>query len=222
MVQESHSRGYVFLILTGYCEVVTFDGSSLTTLAQLQAGEIIGEMAVITGSKKRNASVVASSPVTVCVFPEATFNAFITNEGHRDKLLKRWDLRLRLRQLPLFRSLISTVLEKLAHSFRTVQVPYGENFAVSGENWFVLCEGTGSLAGTRLKAGDELGYRPLLSSLEGEFRAGEDSLLLYLPRAEAEAFHASTPQFNFLIRKFRIASGHTCDWLLGEPGKAGA
>ncbi|HTQ99824.1 MAG TPA: cyclic nucleotide-binding domain-containing protein, partial [Candidatus Acidoferrum sp.] len=65
MVQESRSRGYVFLILTGYCEVVVSDGSNLQSIAQLQAGEIIGEMAVVTGSRRRNASVVASSPVTV-------------------------------------------------------------------------------------------------------------------------------------------------------------
>src|SRR5690606_24871259 len=83
MVQESRTRGYVFLILTGYCEVVVREGEKFQTAAQLQAGEIIGEMAAITGTRKRNASIVASSPVTLCVFPEDTFEAFIASEGHR-------------------------------------------------------------------------------------------------------------------------------------------
>jgi CRP-like cAMP-binding protein/ribonuclease BN (tRNA processing enzyme) len=218
MVQESHSRGYVFLILTGYCEVVTFDGTTLNSLAQLQAGEIIGEMAVITGSRRRNASVVASSPVTVCVFPEATFNAFITNEGHRDKLLKRWDLRLRLRQLPLFSNLVSTILEKLAHGFATLQVPAGASIAIAADHWYVLCEGTGQMNGEEMRSGAEFGCRPLLAPLEGSFHASQDSLLLSLPRQQAEQFLAETPQFNYLVREARVAAGHPCDWLLGAPG----
>ena len=87
MVQESRSQGYVFLILTGYCDVVVFDGTEFTTIASLQAGEIIGEMAVVTGTYKRNASVVAASPVSVMVFSEEHFNDFVIREGYRDRLL---------------------------------------------------------------------------------------------------------------------------------------
>lgn len=93
MVQGAQSRGTVFLILTGYCEVVVSNEGKMESVATLQAGEVIGEMVIITGAKKRNASVVASSPVSVCVFSEETFNAFISSEGYKGKLLKRWQVR---------------------------------------------------------------------------------------------------------------------------------
>ncbi len=217
MVQESKSRGYVFLILTGYCEVVTFDGQNLNTVAQLQAGEIIGEMAVVTGTRRRNASVVASSPVTVCVFPEDTFNAFITNEGYREKLLKRWDLRLHLRKMPQFRPLVSTVLEKLAHQFEVIPVTKGSSMATSLSHWMVLCEGSGSVGESALLPGDELGYRPFLDAVEGVFVASSDVILLSLTTEQVEQFLVTIPQFNYLLRKYRLASGHACNWLLGLP-----
>ena len=91
------------------------DRGKLESVATLQAGEVIGEMAIVTGSKKRNASVVASSPVSVCVFSEATFNAFISDKGYKTHLLKRWRLRQQIRHLPQFHGLISTVLERIAH-----------------------------------------------------------------------------------------------------------
>ena len=59
----------------------------------LQAGDVIGEMAVLTGSGIRNASVVAKTPVTVCVFAEETFRNFIRYSGLQDMLEKRWLLR---------------------------------------------------------------------------------------------------------------------------------
>ncbi len=114
LVQEERSRGYVYLILTGYCDVVMYDGEEFQTVASLQAGEVIGEMAIVTGSLKRNANVVASSPVTVMVFSEENFNEFIVREGFRDKLLKRWEMRTELKMLPQFSELISTVLEKIS------------------------------------------------------------------------------------------------------------
>jgi hypothetical protein len=81
IVQGADTRGYVYLILTGYCDVIRHDNAKYKTVARLQAGDIIGEMAVITGTGTRNASVVATSPVTICVFAEEIFGAFIRAEG---------------------------------------------------------------------------------------------------------------------------------------------
>lgn len=113
IVQDAETRGFVYLILTGYCDVVQHDGKQFNTVASLQAGDVIGEMAVITGVGTRNASVVARTPVTVCVFAEQTFAAFINTEGFRDKLLNRWSLRPIIRSLPQFSMMTSTVLSTL-------------------------------------------------------------------------------------------------------------
>jgi len=92
LVQDATTRGYVYLILTGYCDVVKHDGFRLSKDAELQAGDILGEMAVITGSGTRSASVIARTPVTLCVFSEETFKSFIVAEGFQDKLLQQWSL----------------------------------------------------------------------------------------------------------------------------------
>lgn len=216
MVQESRTRGYVFLILTGYCEVVSYYGDQLHSIAQLQAGEIIGEMAVITGSKRRNASVVASSPVTVCVFSEEIFNAFITSEGHRDKLLTRWELRLLLRQLPQFRELISTVLEKLAHAGTTLTLAAGQTLHPLADCWYLQVEGTGSCGGHAGIERAELGFVPFSATSTDEFRAETDCRFICIARERARHFMTAVPQFSYLLRKHRLAQGqHRADWLLG-------
>ncbi|MES2605748.1 MAG: cyclic nucleotide-binding domain-containing protein [Pseudomonadota bacterium] len=216
MVQESKTRGYVYLILTGYCEVVTYYGDQLHSIAQLQAGEIIGEMAAITGSKRRNASVVASSPVTVCVFSEEIFNAFITSEGYRDKLLTRWQLRLLLRQLPQFRELISTVLEKLAHAGTTLELPAGHRLQPKADTWYLQVEGTGSYGGHSGVTHAELGFVPFAAACADEFRATTDCQFVCIARERTEHFMTAVPQFNYLLRKYRLAQGQSnADWLLG-------
>lgn len=93
LVQDTNTKGYVYLILTGYCGVVRHDGLQLHNEAELQAGDILGEMAVITGAGTRNASVIAKSPVTLCVFSEETFKSFIVAEGFQERLLQQWSLR---------------------------------------------------------------------------------------------------------------------------------
>lgn len=217
MVQEARTRGYVFLILTGYCEVVSSDGDSLHTVAQLQAGEIIGEMAVVTGSRKRNASVVASSPVTLCVFSEDTFNAFITSEGLRDKLLARWDIRRELKCLPQFAQLISTVLEKLAHCARHDVVAAGASYAMTDDCWYLLVSGTGDAEDKPVVAGDEFGCRPFTTTKFALLRATSECRVIRLPWADVERFLASVPQFSYLLRRYRTETpGFRADWLRGD------
>ena len=196
--------------------MVASQGDKLQSIAQLQAGEIIGEMAVITGSKRRNASVVASSPVTVCVFSEEIFNAFITSEGHRDKLLTRWDLRLLLRQLPQFRELISTVLEKLAHVSTVLTLAAGDTLQPRDDGWYLQVDGSGRCGSRASLQQVELGFIPYTAACRDEFHAETDCRFILVPRERTEYFMSAVPQFNYLLRKHRLAQGqHKVDWLLG-------
>ena len=216
MVQEARTRGYVFLILTGYCEVVTFDGTTLNTVAQLQAGEIIGEMAVVSGSRKRNASVVASSPVTLCVFSEETFNAFITSEGYREKLLTRWRIRMQLKQLPQFSSLISTVLEKLAHRAVLDTVAAGATYAMTDDCWYLFAAGTANDEDRAIHHGDEFGCRPFTRARFAVLRAHTECEVIKLHWEDVETFLGAIPQFSYLMRRYRVESqGFKADWLRG-------
>ena len=217
VVQEERSRGFVYLILTGYCDVVVFDGEDFQTIASLQAGEIIGEMAVVTGTNVRNASVVASSPVSVMVFSEENFNEFVVREGYRDRLLKRWRMRAALCKLPQFWELISTVLEKISGIASEVDIAAGEQFTLSEDHWYIFYEGQGVCNGAALGVGDEFGQRPFSSAMPGVIEAETDCRLVSFPMNEFANLLSGTPQLNYLLRKFRVdRSDPAVDWLLGE------
>jgi len=216
LVQEERTRGYVYLILTGYCDVVMFDGTEFQTIASLQAGEIIGEMAIVTGALKRNASVVASSSVTVMVFSEENLNDFVVREGFRDKLLKRWEMRTELKKLPQFEELISTVLEKVSALCEVEIIAAGQERIVDDDYWYILDSGKASFEDIPLTVGDELGIRPFSSKVMGKLKADSDCCFIRFPIQPLSSLLQGTPQFNYLLRKYRVSQNDPAvDWLRG-------
>ncbi|HTQ99519.1 MAG TPA: hypothetical protein VMH83_05995, partial [Candidatus Acidoferrum sp.] len=153
---------------------------------------------------------------TVCVFSEEIFNAFIHSEGYRDKLLTRWDLRLLLRQLPQFRALVSTVLEKLAHVGEPLALAAGQTLEPRDDIWYLLVEGTGSCDGQTCESGFELGCVPFAQAMLDAFCAATDCRLVGIARHQLQQFMTAVPQFSYLLRKYRIEQGRQdSDWLLG-------
>ena len=112
--EGTRSEGCVYMILTGYAQVVQHDGERKQLLAQMEAGELIGEMAVILGHGQRNASVVALSPVTVTAFAESTFREFIRHQNYEARLKALWQSRELLQNFPYLRALQQPVLRELA------------------------------------------------------------------------------------------------------------
>ncbi|MBI5800205.1 MAG: cyclic nucleotide-binding domain-containing protein [Verrucomicrobia bacterium] len=112
--EGTRSEGCVYMILTGYAQVVQHDGEHKHILAQMEAGELIGEMSVILGQGQRNASVVALSPVTVTAFAESSFREFIRHQGYETKLKALWQIRELLQNFPYLRALQQPVLRELA------------------------------------------------------------------------------------------------------------
>lgn len=217
MVQEERTRGFIYLILTGYCDVVMYDGAKFQTVASLQAGEIIGEMAVVTGTLKRNASVVASSPVTVMIFSEENFNEFVVREGYRDMLLKRWEMRTALRKLPQFSELISTVLEKISSLGEADTISAGQELSIDDDWWYIFEAGSASFDGIPLTNGDELGIRPFSHQVLGTLKAESECKIIRFPIQAFSSLLNGTPQLNFLLRKYRLATDDPgVDWLRGE------
>lgn len=215
IVQDTETRGYVYLILTGYCNVVYHDGKNFSTVANLQAGDIIGEMAVITGATMRNASVVATTPVTVCVFAEETFSAFIEAEGFRDELLDRWNIRPLIGKLPQFAGLSSTVVEKVGRIGKRQELEAGESLMPSSDSWYILVEGTAKQAGITLTSSSEFGWRPLAEADCASVTFDSQSSLLKFDRSAFEDLRLAAPQLNYLLRKFRVNEDNiNVDWVL--------
>ncbi len=217
IVQDAETKGFVYLILTGYCDVVHHDGKSFTTVAKLQAGDVIGEMAIITGAGTRNASVVARTPVTICVFAEETFAAFIETEGFTDKLLGRWALRPLIKQLPQFREMTSTVLEKVGNVARFEILEAGDSRRFDESAWYILAEGRVEDDEGEHGPSTEFGWLPFAESNLTQVTCLEDTRFIKFRKEHLERLRLDVPQVNYYLRKLRIDQPFArVDWLLGD------
>ncbi|MEX0965505.1 MAG: cyclic nucleotide-binding domain-containing protein [Pseudohongiellaceae bacterium] len=216
LVQDATTRGYVYLILTGYCDVVRHDGLRLSKDAELQAGDILGEMAVITGSGTRNASVIAKTPVTLCVFSEETFKSFIVAEGFQDKLIQQWSLRPAISRQPQFKNMTSTVLEKLCHIAESKILHEGDSFELSEYTWCLLAGGEASLNGRSMYRDEDYGARPFADSNGGPITSKEGCTLILFDARRLDRLRMRTPQLNYYLRKLRGEElNQQVSWKLG-------
>jgi len=217
IVQDAKTRGAVYLILTGYCEVIHHDGKHLHTVAKLQAGDILGEMAVITGKGTRNASVVAKTPVTVCIFSEDTFGAFIKAEEFAPLLLKRWALRPVIKDLPQFNYLNSNVRETLGRVTTMVSLEPGEPLTIDDTAWLVLADGEATFDNEKVTTGAEFGAKPYSSAATGVLKAKSDCILIKIEKNDLDTLCLSVPRLNYSMRKHRIEERDSAvDWLIGN------
>lgn len=207
LVQDATTRGYVYLILTGYCDVVRHDGQQLHKEASLQAGDILGEMAVITGKGTRNASVVARTPVTLCVFTEETFKSFIVSEGFQEKLLQQWSLRPAISAQPQLQNMNSTVVEKLSQIAESLELKASESATLNASRWCLLSEGSASLEGNPMIQSDDYGARPFADDRLGNITTETGCKLLMFDIEALHQLRLRSPQLNYYLRKLRIT-----DW----------
>jgi CRP-like cAMP-binding protein len=77
IIHEGTSGDEMFFIESGRVRVVRGDGSQRLVLAELGAGDLFGEMALLTGNA-RSASVVAQSEVNLWALSQADFNDLVT------------------------------------------------------------------------------------------------------------------------------------------------
>lgn len=221
LVQDAVSRDYVYLLLTGYCEVVQHDGKQLKSIARLQAGDVIGEMAAITGKGARNASVVARTPTTVCVFSEKTFSAFITTQGLDETLRERWALRPLIIALPCFSDLTSNVLLQTSIIASRISLAAGEKMNIGDEGWYLLIRGAvreGQKQETRFDPAGlaEFGWQPYGGVREASIEATEDADFIYFERGLLESRLRTIPQLNYYLRKYRDETAtQETEWRLG-------
>jgi len=222
IVQDATTHGYVYLILTGYCEVMHYDGEKRHSVASLQAGDVIGEMAILGGSGVRNASVVARTPVTVCVFGEETFRNFIRYSGLQESLEKRWQIRPAVKSLAQYSMLSSTVTDKISRIADSQVVEDGNKLFLDDSHLYILIEGSATILNadgseTNALVGDEFGWRPYAQNNPVEFSASTDCGLLKLNADKYLDLLKTTPQLNYQTRKRLILeTSEKVDWMLGE------
>lgn len=206
IVQGAPTKGWVYLMLTGYCDVIYQNNEKRTLVAQLQAGDIIGEMAMISGGGVRNASVVARTPITVCALREETFGQFIQHSGLGDDLVQRWKIRPYVSQIAQYKELNSTVIEKITKVCSLIELKAGESICLNDDAQVILVSGKASYKTADSQAyeadlNQEFGYSTYRDSLVCEFNAQENCLLLQIAACKLDHLIESTPQLSYQLRR---------------------
>ena len=112
--EGAHSEGRVYMILTGQATVMHYNGSRKILQARMGAGEIIGEMSIITGRGVRNASVVAETPVIITALSELAFREYVRHQNLEPKLKNMWQHRELLQTRSYLKSVAQPVIRELS------------------------------------------------------------------------------------------------------------
>ena len=151
----------------------------------------MGEMAAITQVAERNASVIASTPVTIAVFSEEIFSSLTSDSTFRDGLLKRWQIRPHLKSQPTFSS--------LGHLANVRFLSEGEPLLDLESTWWILIEGEVTLNNQIVDHGS-WGWRPFEANANETVICHRDSKFICFDRDALEALRLKTPQLNYALR----------------------
>ena len=214
--QGSDTRGSVFLVLYGDCNVIAHDGERGHIIGTREAGSLIGEMAVVTGVHSRNASVVARTPVMLCEFSEETFYAFVRAEGLVPGLRTRWQMRDHLSRIPVLQSLSTAVIERLCDIADEFEVAAGAAFEVEPSYWYLIVAGEASANGNALSSLDEGGELPFGRRGWQQLENPSGCRLVRLRAAEMRQLSSAVPQLGYRLRSYRqnTQAAEHCDWRL--------
>ncbi len=217
LMQDADKPAHVSLILTGYCEVVCNEADSFNSIATLQAGDVIGDMASMTEINTNSASVVARTPVTVCVFDKDNFYHFLRHSELLETLKLRWRLRPEIKSMPQYSQLASTVVDKISRIAKWRQISAGSSMKPEEASLYILSEGSGSASGVISRIGDVFGWRPLDNPRLVEFNAESDCSFIEIDAVAYQRLLQSTPQLNYQTHKQAAQSNlEQAPWLLSK------
>ncbi len=215
IMQDAEKPTHVSLILTGYCEVVRNNGEALEKIAMLQAGDVIGDMGSAIALGPNGVSVVARTPVTVCVFNKINFYNFIESSNLRETLELRWRMRPYLKSLPQYAQLSSSVVDKISRIAEWQALTAGETANLLDSKLYVLGEGRGKYKDIVCEPGEEFGWRAFRDNRSGGFAATSDCGFIVFDAENYSELLKSTPQLNYQVRKqLTRRSPQTVGWVL--------
>ena len=217
MKQGEARKGSIYLILSGSCGVLYHDGEALREIAVKEAGEFIGEMAVIKRERSRSASVVAKTPVILGGVDEDIYYAFLKAEKRIAAIEAMWEARGAIEKVPPFSEFNDLVNERLARAGKIREVEEGREIsaeAEGGRDAFIVLAGSfdihrGGERNGSLLPGGLFGDIPALPQrLRGSsLVAKERGSLLVMPASELAAIMEKTPVLQFAIEQ-RMKESH--------------
>jgi CRP/FNR family cyclic AMP-dependent transcriptional regulator len=88
LIEECGAKGDLFLVCTGKVRVEAYIGGREIVLAELKPGDVLGEVAAVTGVA-RTSTVTAVEPVEVVVLPESIIREVIASHPEVKALLMK-------------------------------------------------------------------------------------------------------------------------------------
>ena len=212
--QNELSKGLIYIILTGRCSVMVHDGHTLSVKTHKEAGDFVGEMAVLDANKVRSASIVAATPVTLCAIDEKLFHEFLVAEKRIEDMRHLWRVRAEIEQFWPFAEFADNVKDRIARSAVRHRVAAGDTLVEQGRSdgeFFIVLSGEYSVrhSGVEVKvlrAGDMFGE---YGSLDETARNATGSALdggevLEIARGEIRQVIESAPVFSFSMRELMM------------------
>jgi len=212
--QNETSRGLIYVILSGSCSVMMHDGYTLSERTRKEAGDFVGEMAVLDENKVRSASIVAATPVTLCALDEKLFHEFLIAEDRTDEMRNLWKVRAEIERFWPFEVFADNVNDRIARNSVRTRVAAGDRLVEQGKSdgeFFIILSGEFSVSrsGTEvnvLRAGEMFGeYGSLADTARNAtVTALRDSVVLEIARGEIRKIVESAPIFHFTMREIMM------------------
>ena len=212
--QGETSKGLIYIILAGTCNVMVHDGRALTERARKEAGDFVGEMAVLDENKVRSASIVAETPVALCAIDEKLFYEFLVSENRVDEMRHLWKVRSEIERFWPFADFADNVNDRIARNCVRLRVPEGETLVAQGSkdaDFYIILSGEFSVSRngievTVLRGGDMFGeYGSLADTVRNAtVKSLADSVVIRIARGEIRKIVESAPIFHFSMREIMI------------------
>ncbi len=228
--QNEPSKGLIYIILTGRCSVMVHDGHTLSEKTRKEAGDFVGEMAVLDENKVRSASIVAATPVTLCAIDEKLFHEFLIAEERVDEMRQLWKVRSEIERFWPFSEFADNVKDRIARGAARQRVSPGDTVIEQGRSdgeFFIVLSGEYSVRhnGTEVKVlhgGDMFGEYGSLdeTARNATVTALTGGEVLEVARGEIRKIIETAPIFNFCMREIMIRRSRELRQLAAQGGRA--
>lgn len=209
MKQGEDSNNMIYIILSGNTGIFYHDGKKLKEVSLEETGDIIGDMAVINQVKKRSASIIARTPVTLCEISGELFYSFIKEEKRIDSIQTAWQIRSKLEIHYPFTEFSDLVNLRIARVSNEKVIDKDSEILKEGEigkEFYILINGKLSAYSKDKKIGTLLPGAMFgeFSGLSNKARIAsiiseEESVILEIAQEDMNQILSITPSLNFYL-----------------------
>lgn len=148
IIRQGHEeKPGAFIVLSGHCKVVIKKEKKIDYITELDAGDIVGEIALIKEDDQRTATIIADTPVSLCKFHPEAFKTFGIEKELLFKLSNVWSLRMKFSKIVPFSKFPNSVNTAIAR-ISTEEI-YGNKHQITidenNDRIYIVLDGSGTI-----------------------------------------------------------------------------